>query len=58
MWLRNGDHTVLVSPQGSVVARQSGSGISQFQMDGGAHTGLHLLKVGMRSGSIVRKIMF
>ncbi len=48
---------VLVSPQGSVVARQSGIGFSQFQMDGGSHSGLHLVKVDMQSGSIVRKVM-
>lgn len=50
-------NAVLVSPQGSVLGHQSGNGLSNFQMDGDSHTGLHLLRVAMKNGVVIRKVM-
>lgn len=48
----------LLSPDGSTVAAASGIGESRFQLSrGNARAGLHLLRVTLKGGEVVRKVL-
>jgi hypothetical protein len=50
-------NAVLVSPQGAIVARQAGTGYSRFTLPVDHHVGLHLLRVELKEGMVVRRVM-
>jgi hypothetical protein len=52
-----GWNAVLVSPQGQVIAQHNGSGFTQFQLATGSHAGLHLLRVQLKDGTVIRRVM-
>jgi hypothetical protein len=50
-------NAVLVTPQGQILATQNGNGYSKFQLTTGNRVGLHLLRVQLKEGAVIRRVM-